>query len=332
MEKKFRIILAICFVTGFVLLSLFIAGYISSGRVIVNQIEPDTTRLGSPAMPVSHTFPFEMGNVTVSVSVNTSVYWGAKSTNKSVRTFEDIPLETWAGKSYRSMIFDPAQDELYNDLLGQFREIRKEGNLTDDEYAELMAAYAQSLTYQNHADDPAKYPVETVYDKEGDCDDKSLLLAGLLSREGYKAALLQFEKDKHMVVGIGSDDNRYLDTEYSYVEVMDYSFVGVPVNKLKGSRKLYLNPVVIPIGSGTKIYHSGGETRFIGDMATLTDQRSVNLSFQMRDIKRDTSENISEYNRISGEFYDYSRIYTFIIHHRFDRPGVFEYLKREMPA
>ena len=35
---------------------------------------------------------------------------------------------------------------------------------------------------------PAKFPIETVVDRARDCDDKSLLLAGLLSREGYSVA------------------------------------------------------------------------------------------------------------------------------------------------
>ena len=42
---------------------------------------------------------------------------------------------------------------------------------------ELMAAYTQSLTYETTPDNPTKYPVETVVEGAGDCDDKSVLLA-----------------------------------------------------------------------------------------------------------------------------------------------------------
>lgn len=331
MEKEFRIIVIIFFATGLILLSLFLVGSLSAGHAEVNYIQPDTTRPGSPTTTVVHTFPFEKGNVTISVPVNNSVYWGAKSTNKSVKVYGNVPFETWNSKSFHAMIFDPAQDELYNDLLGQFRNIRTSQNLSDDEYVELLAAYAQSLTYRVIDDNPAKYPVETVYDKEGDCDDKSLLLAGLLSREGYKTSLLLFEKDHHVVVGIGSDDNLYLDSGYAYVDIMDYSFVGVPVNKLRGAKKMYLDPIAVPIGSGTKLYHSGGETRFIGDMTVSADNRSGTLALQMKAIPQDTAENISRYELNRRGFYHYSAIYTYVIHHRFDRPGVYEYLKREMP-
>jgi len=317
---------------GLILTTFFIFSNTSaSGLVKVNNIEPNATFISSPVIPVSHTFSFKKSNVTISTAVNSSVYWGAKNTDKRVFTPPGVPFATWEGESVRSMIEDPAQNDLFIDLLGRFHEIRKEQNLTDDEYVDLLVAYAQSIDY--HAtDNPAKYPVETVYEAEGDCDDKSLLLAGLLSREGYRVALLLFEKDHHMVVGIGSDDNLYQNTGYSFVEIMDYSFVGIPVNKLRGAKKMYSDAIVIPIGNGTKIYHSGGETRYIGDMAALTDQRSVNQSFQMMNIEKDSAENISEYSRLSEKFYADSRIYTYIIRHRFDRTGVYAYLKNSMPA
>ncbi len=65
-------------------------------------------------------------------------------------------------------------------------------NLSDDEYLELIAVYVQSLRYETQEQNPAKFPIETVVDRAGDCDDKSLLFAGLLSREGYPVALLLF--------------------------------------------------------------------------------------------------------------------------------------------
>ncbi len=299
--------------------------------VKVNAIEPDTSLLGTPAMPVSHTLPFGKENVTISLAVNSSVYAGAKNTDKRIFTHVGVPYATWEAASARSMIGDPAQDELFTDLIGQFRTIRIERNLTSDEYVELLAAYAQSIEYRA-TDNPAKYPVETVYDRVGDCDDKSLLLAGLLSREGYKVALLLFEKDKHMVVGIGADDNLYLDTGYAYVDIMDYSFIGVPVNRLRGAKMMYLDPVTIPIGSGTMIYRRGSETRFISDRTLIADNRSGTLALQMKEMPQDTAENISVYEQTRRNFFDYSAIYTYIIRHRFDRPGVYEYLKREMPA
>ncbi|MFA5268750.1 MAG: hypothetical protein WC379_12340 [Methanoregula sp.] len=314
------------------LIALITLSMVFPGEMVrVNHIRPDIAELNSPPMPVSHSFSFRNDTITITAVINKSVYRGAKNTDKRIFTFAGVPYATWEGESIRKMAQDPALDDLFNDLISQFRKIRAERNLTDDEYAELLTAYSQSFTYHT-SDLPAKYPVETLYEEEGDCDDMSLLLAGLLSREGYKTSFFLFEKDHHVVVGVGSDDNRYLNTEYAYVDIMDYSFIGVPVNELRGSDTMYLDPIVIPIGSGTKIYHSGGETRNIADMATLTYRQSGNLSVQMKNMRQDTAENITEYNRITGDFNTNSRIYTYIIRHRFDRPGVYAYLQREMPA
>lgn len=332
MEKRFRILLIILLAISLVLAVLLVIPTVFNQDLVrVNHIVPNISRLSSPAMPVSQTFSFENSTVTISTTINSSVYRGAKNTDKLIYTHPGVPVATWEGASARAMIQDPAQDEFYDDLLGSFRAIRSEQNLTDDEYAELLTAYVQSLKYRA-SNDSAKYPIETVYDGEGDCDDTSYLLAGLLSREGYRVALFLFEHKNHMVVGIGSDDNLYYGTGYAFVDIMDYSFIGVPVNRLNGAKDTYLDPIVIPIGTGTKIYHSGGETRYISDMATLTYQRSGNLALRMKNIPQDTPENISEYNRIVSDFNADSRVYTYIIRHRFDRPGVFAYLKREMPA
>jgi predicted RNA-binding protein associated with RNAse of E/G family len=326
MEQSHKTLIVRCAVVAIVAGLIFLGYMYLVDPVTVNYIKPDPGYLNSSPISVSQTFSFEKGNVTIMVPVNLSVYEGAKTTDKGVFSQPGIPFTTWESESARTMIQDPVQDELFSNLLREFRKVRSEQNLTDDEYAELLTAYVQSIDY--HAtDDPAKYPVETVYDRQGDCDDKSLLLAGLLSREGYKVSLLLFEDKHHMVVGIGSDDNLYLDTGYAYVDIMDYSFIGVPVNRLKGAKDYFLNPIVIPVGTGTKIYHSGGETRYISDMVTLADNRSGTFALQMKGIPPDTPENISAYTQDRNEFLASSTIYTYVIHHRFDRPGVYEYLK-----
>jgi len=333
MEKKIRILLTICGLAIIFMVTFHLVSILDPrGQVHINSLEPNRTFLDSPRMPVSHSFAFRNSTLTLSTAVNSSVYHGAKDADKTIYSHAGVPYITAAGTSARFMIQDPAQDELFHDLISQFRKIRYEYNLTDDEYVELIAAYVQSIEYYTTEEQLAKYPVETVFDRKGDCDDKSMLLAGLLSREGYNVSLILFEKDNHMVVGIASDDNLYLDCGYAYLDIMDYSFVGVPVNRLRGASKMYQDPVVFPVGSGTKIYHSGRETRYISDMAILADNRSGNLALKMKSLSQDTAENISEYNRVREDFFEYSRIYTYIVRHRFDRPGVYEYLQREMPA
>ena len=276
---------------------------------------------------VTHTFPFEDTNVTITVPVNYSVYAGAQRADK--RTFIAGNATESESDFYRSMINDPSQEQLYLHLLSRFREIKAARNLSDDEYFELMAVYTQSLPFEI-SDAPAKFPVETVMEQTGDCDDKALLLAGLLSREGYPVVLFLFGPEHHMALGVGSDAFLYKSTGYSYIEATDYSFVGVPSYNMKGNGTLKSDPLVIPITGGTKRYHSGSETSYIDNMSALSGRKAAELSLQLRETPLSSSENRSEYLAAFSRLDHYSEVHNYVLGHKYDRPGVYEYLRREM--
>jgi hypothetical protein len=121
----------------------------------------------------------------------------------------DCPLMSWrAGDeerlaSYYAGIFrDPAEDPLYDALLGEFRRIRRMDGLNDDEYLELLAHFVQQIPYDPEAPVCPRRPDQVILDGKGDCDEKSLLLLGLLNREGYDAAILLFPEKHHATAGI----------------------------------------------------------------------------------------------------------------------------------
>ena len=90
--------------------------------------------------------------------VDAAVYNAAKSTDKSVSIYGNVSESTWVTDSYLEMVNDPAQDQMYSDLITQFRKIRDEQGLSSDEYLELMAAYTQSLAYETTPDNPDEVP------------------------------------------------------------------------------------------------------------------------------------------------------------------------------
>ena len=268
------------------------------------------------------------------------------------------------------MINDSAQDGFYSDLTGEFSRMKQEQHLTDDEYVELMMVYVQSLTYVTKPDNPAKYPVETAVDQVGDCDDKSLLLAGLLAHEGYKVALLVFDPESHMAVGIGSPDSLYKNTGYAYIETTNFSFAGIPPDSLQGGVVIRSDPLVIPIGSGTKVYSGGKETVYINDAITRADQKATELAVQIESLNAELTAQtarisdleaqmqqlksagniaaynaqvpvhnalVSEYNaRLStyrelvARYETYSSLHNYVLDHAYDRKGVYDYVKGHM--
>ena len=320
----------------------------------------------------THTFPFEEASVTISLPVDAALYNGARNTDKSVAIRGNVSEKIWVSDSYRAMVNDSAQAGFYNDLAGEFSRMKQEQHLTDDEYVELMMAYVQSLTYMNKPNNPAKFPVETAVDQSGDCDDKSLLLAGLLSHEGYKVALFVFDPESHMAVGIGSPDSLYKNTGYAYIETTNFSFTGIPPDSLQGGVVLRSDPLVIPIGSGTKVYSGGKETVYINDAVTRADQKATELAVQIEPLNAELTAQkarisdleaqmqqlksggnipaynaqvpvhnalVSEYNaRLStyrsfvSQFNTYSSLHNYVLDHAYDRKGMYDYVKGHMPA
>jgi hypothetical protein len=270
------------------------------------------------------------------------------------------------------MVNDPAQDSMFTDLLSQFRKIRDNQGLSSDEYLELLATYTQSLPYEYRPGEVAKYPVETVVDGHGDCADKSLLLAGLLSREGYKVSFFVFSPESHMALGVGSPDLLYKDTGYTYLETTNLSYLGIPPTQLEGGAVLTSEPIIIPVGNGTTLYTSGAETSYINNMSILSKQKALITETQVKPLFADltgkheqitgldsqmdalrSAGNIAAYNAqvlsqnsltsaYNTELNAYNQkvdlekayvdVYNYIILHVYDRKGTYAWVKENMPG
>jgi hypothetical protein len=287
----------------------------------------DNTSAGSPPVVVTRTFPFENSPATITVSVNSSVLAASEKTFRSTMLFGDQKV---AGtRYYQAMINDPSQDGIYRELIGQFREIRSARNLSDDEYLELIAAAIQSIPYKDGGSTPPKYPAELLAGNRGDCDDKSILIAGLLAREGYSVALFKFGPEGHMAMGIGSDAFLYKSTGYTFLEGMTPAYPGFPTAHLL--IPLRSDPLVIPVSNGPKLYHSGNETSRIRNISLLAGEKTAELSARLGEFP-ESGRTGAEYTSLLAEQSRYNAIRMYILSHPYDRPGVYEYLQREMPV
>lgn len=97
----------------------------------------------------------------------------------------------------------------------------------------LAAQVAQKIPYKTDIESRGvteypKYPYETFYDGCGDCEDKSIILAGILHEMNYAVALLHFSN--HMAVGISGGSGIYgqyytlsgSDRRYFYIESTNF--------------------------------------------------------------------------------------------------------------
>jgi hypothetical protein len=290
-----------------------------------------------------YTFPFQKSNITVTTMVSNAAYYGAKNGDKFAIISQETAPETLAADYYRAFVNDPHQDQFYTSLIQSFRSIRTDHNYSDDEYLELLTVFVQSLPYDNesavHPGNPSRFPVETIVEGTGDCDDKSVLLAGFLSREGFNVSLLLFIPEHHMAVGIAGDRMQYRNSGYMYVETTGVSFMGdvppalnqsvkyVPFGQLPRTTPITSIPVVIRVGSGSKRFTRADEAEYILLQKKEVDARIALLRVHLNTTSRDSPP----YRTLMENYYTYTGIHNYIVKHEQDRAGTYRYLTTQLP-
>jgi hypothetical protein len=210
--------------------------------VIEPRIVPSTSEHGSRV--VERTFSFEDAKVRLKIPVNRAVYA--------------------VGNYYRAFIDEPNQEAFYASTAQALHAVRSQKKLDSARYVELVTSMVQQIEYRTDPGNLApKFPIETLADGYGDCDDKTLLAAGILSRDGYDVAILVFTPEKHVALGIRAPGLDYKGTGYAYVEMTDPSLVGVPAEELQGGIRLTSQPTVIPIGQAQGAYTAGAQIGYI---------------------------------------------------------------------
>jgi len=229
---------------------------------------------------------------SVQILVNTDLYLAAKNSPNKQMTFTTEE----EGEFYRHMMTDPVMDAFYADLIKElWRERYNKGvNLSDDEYLEMLISFVQQIDYDNTTSGNPRYPVEVIYDKTGDCDEKAILLNGILSRQGYDVALLIFPTMKHATSGIRihlatntapfrvfSDGKR----DYVYIETTRTRLIGF----YSDDYETVPEPLVVPIGNGTRGY---GKIDYV--MSIFADVKAIERQLKILEEKAGTSRTLSQ--------------------------------------
>jgi hypothetical protein len=260
------------------------AGYAQSVTNTPQFIVPvgDLSRIGHRSFTF-HYAPYSgPKEYTIRVPVNMSVYYGARQMKISLPANSDNPEEI---KAYiNSFESDPAMEELYNSVLSELRTARYQngGNLSDDEYLELIVAFVQQIPYVENPSPIRKYPVEVIYDKAGDSDEKSLLLAQLLAREGYDVSLMVYEDLGYETTGIRiqaemPDSSLRVFTDGK----KDYVFIDAGIPRFIGSvPSAFQNaedPAIYPVGNGTKSYGPINYVwKIVADLKHMAELKKIN--------------------------------------------------------
>jgi hypothetical protein len=238
--------------------------------VVFPRIVPSESFTGN--REVTRTFRFEGKDHSLVFSVDKAVYVGAKSADKSITVRKDLADYNWSAGFQEALMNDASQGAFYSTLLEELRDIRDSEQLDSDRFAELITIFIQSMPYCTAPDQNPKFPIETFVDACGDCDDKSRLLAALLSREDYDVALFLFREEEHMAAGIRVAGAGYKDTEYTFIETTSPSYIGFPSYEYSDTT-LNSDPEVIHVGEGRKTYESVSQVNYLHEV--LTKQRKL---------------------------------------------------------
>jgi hypothetical protein len=270
----------------------------------------------------------------------------------------NCPLASWRtgdegvlASYYRSIFMDPQEDGLFAGLLTDLRRIRRMEGLNDDEYLELMVHFVQQIPYDPQAPVCPRTPAGVVLDGKGDCDEKSLILLGLLYREGYDSAILLFPEKQHATAGIriqteGHPSFRVYESggrKYVYIETTRPSFIGLYPDDFETA-----DPVIIPAGNGSISYRAINDVMHIvstqkrmeekmtwiattcsgmlPEIENLEQKLSAGIGYSTQE-EYDTdysrySTLVTQYNNYAEEFRQINEVYQYILDHQSDREGV----------
>ncbi|MCL2606237.1 MAG: hypothetical protein FWD93_03045 [Coriobacteriia bacterium] len=235
-------------------------------------------------------FRFKGEDFTLQAELDHRVYHGAVSAPRGFMIEEDASLamrHEAIANYYSKLTFDPEMDSAIESVLLQLRSIRDENELDSDQYVELITRFVQAIPYDENrgfvdADAKAmgdpRMPIQVLVDGRADCDEKVMLLAALLAREGFGVSAFYFEPEQHMALGVRSEGEGFHSTGYEFVETTGIGYVSEVPATFVNDIVLESEPVVLkldpreatgePVGSG---YFSAKATAQIARIVAVRD-------------------------------------------------------------
>lgn len=113
--------------------------------------------------------------------------------------------------NYHNYINDSNNKAIISDIVDVIRDVADDLSYSDAAIAREVAKFVQdTIEYQYDSDTTGedeypRYPIETLYERQGDCEDTSILMAALLKELGYEVGFLHIPG--HVAVALRTADN-----------------------------------------------------------------------------------------------------------------------------
>lgn len=205
------------------------------------------------AGPVEKQFSYRLKGVVGNISI--ILYNGLKNYLSNLpRTYSCNPTCPSNKEIYLKYLNEEKQREQLNKLVEEIKKLNEDR----DEQARIAVSLVQKIPYDQVSFETnssyIRYPYEVLFDQLGVCGEKSTLLAFLLRELGFGVALLLYEKEKHMAVGIlcPEEYSQYKSSEkaYCFIETTEPSIITDNQEKYVGVGKLTSSPEIIEVSNG----------------------------------------------------------------------------------
>ncbi|HML38769.1 MAG TPA: hypothetical protein PKA19_15335 [Bacillota bacterium] len=242
-NKLFFLLLAVILVTAcIILLPSILKDAVSPGSAVMEKADPVSATPAEDGMKADPSIPEKYIEVDYAWNYGKDAWtYHLKIPESTYEYYKTVDRNRIRDYSY--YVTDSTDDEALAALAKKFREAAKEGNYSDLDMVKNIVFFVQNLEYVDDKvgtgyDEYPKFPLETLADQGGDCEDSAILLASLLRELGYGTVLLQF-KD-HMAAGVKGEDSMpgsYYEvngSRYYYVETTSPGWdIGVIPDQMK---------------------------------------------------------------------------------------------------
>jgi len=194
-------------------------------------VEPEYyAHCGGKKVEINFTKPkyskFKFNYAFTTFSYNINLYYDLYSFSNHLKG-QDCYFET--DKYIEGFLEDPYNNNFIKSISEDFLSLREKG-YSNNEIVEIATLFVQSIPYGTDDSELNKYPYETIYEMEGNCLDKSLILTGILDNLGYTSYIIlgHFEEESHAIVGIVCDNGNlnYQEKEICFIETTVFSPIG----------------------------------------------------------------------------------------------------------
>jgi hypothetical protein len=129
---------------------------------------------------------------------------------QAYENLENLPLQSYL----RPIELPQPKFQVHEEFgKGLVQSLQKRGLNKQERSIAIIHFVQQSIRYQPDLQGEFKYPIETLYQGYGDCEDLAILTCMLLQSNGSSSVLLVLDEDNHVAVGVPIEEFGFSEQE-----------------------------------------------------------------------------------------------------------------------